>query len=165
MFPEMRRKKQLLSRAESDAILYEGTSGVLALWDGEYPYAVPLSYVYNGEKLYFHCAKAGHKIDAIRSHPKASFCVTGQDQVVPEEYTTYYRSVIVFGQVRELEDENEKRAAAQRLAARYAPENSPERHQEIIRREWKNLCLLEMSVDSLTGKKAIELVQAEQSAG
>ena len=47
MFREMRRKRQLLSREDSVRILQEGTSGVLALLgDEEYPYAVPLSYVY-----------------------------------------------------------------------------------------------------------------------
>ena len=97
MYPEMRRKKQALSPAACDAILQAGTSGVLALAgaDGQ-PYAVPLSYVYHEGKIYFHCAKAGHKLDLLDQNPKVSFCVIGQDQVVPEQYTTYYRSVIVF---------------------------------------------------------------------
>ena len=43
-----------------------GTSGVLALsGDDGYPYAVPISYIYDGEKLYFHSARQGHKLDAI----------------------------------------------------------------------------------------------------
>ena len=82
MFPKMRRSKQALSPEEMESILLGGTSGVLAL-QGEdgYPNAVPLSYVYTGGKFYFHCAKAGHKIDAVRRSPKASFCVIGQDRV------------------------------------------------------------------------------------
>lgn len=85
MFREMRRKKQLLPEEEAIAILKEGTFGVLALsGDDGYPYAVPISYVYEGGKLWFHCAKSGHKLDAIRREPKASFCVTAQDKVVPE---------------------------------------------------------------------------------
>ena len=105
MYPEMRRKKQALSPAACDAILQAGTSGVLALSgaDGQ-PYAVPLSYVYHEGKVYFHCARAGHKLDLLDQNPKASFCVIGQDQVVPEKYTTYYRSVILFGTVRRLPD-------------------------------------------------------------
>ena len=67
MFKEMRRHKQLLNAEETAAVLNRGTSGVLAL-SGEdgYPYAVPLSYVFDGEKLYFHSAKAGHKLEALR---------------------------------------------------------------------------------------------------
>lgn len=82
MFREMRRKKQALSLAECARILYRGTSGVLALsGDGGYPYAVPMSYVYDGEKLFFHSAGSGHKLDAIRRDPKASFCVIDCDRV------------------------------------------------------------------------------------
>ena len=106
MFREMRRKKQQLPQEICADILYQGTSGVLALYgDGGYPYAVPISYVYDGEKVYFHCAKYGHKLDAIKREPKASFCVIDQDQIIPEEYTTYFRSVIVFGTMRIINDE------------------------------------------------------------
>ena len=118
MFRPMRRNKQALSPAQCEAVLARGSSGVLAVsGDDGYPYAVPLSYVYAGGRLYFHCAAAGHKLDAVRRCPKASFCVIDQDRVVPEEYTTYFRSVIVFGQVRELTDAAEKRAAVLQLSA------------------------------------------------
>lgn len=121
MFREMRRKKQLLTPEERAAVLHRGTSGVLALaGDDGYPYAVPMSYVYDGAKLYFHCAKSGHKLDAIRRNCKASFCVIDQDQIVPEEYTSHFRSVIVFGTMRILEDDGEKRAAMKRW-----PSNMP----------------------------------------
>lgn len=111
-FREMRRCKQALERTVVEDILRRGSSGVLAvLGDDAYPYAVPLSYVYADGKLYFHGAKEGHKIDAIRQHAKASFCVIDQDAVVPEEYTTYFRSVIAFGRMRILETDAEKRAA------------------------------------------------------
>ena len=106
MFREMRRKKQVLPEEVCTSILNRGTSGVLALMGDEgYPYAVPMSYVYDDGKLYFHCAKEGHKLDAVRRCSKASFCVIDQDQIVPEEYTTYFRSVILFGTIRILEGE------------------------------------------------------------
>ncbi len=158
MFRPMRRGKQELSQAEVDQILEEGTSGVLAVaGEGGYPYAVPLSYVYAEGKLYFHCAQAGHKLDALRREPKASFCVIGQDQVVPEEYTTYFRSVIAFGKVRILEEDGEKRRAIERLAAKYAPGDSQDQRSRAIEREWKPLCMLEMELEHVTGKEAKEL--------
>ncbi len=159
MFREMRRKKQLLPEEEAIAILKEGTSGVLALsGDDGYPYAVPISYVYEGGKLWFHCAKSGHKLDAIRREPKASFCVTAQDKVVPEEYTTYFRSVIAFGTIRVLEGE-EMRPAIERLALKYSPLESEESRREEIEKTWKALCILELEVEHLTGKEAIELTR------
>ena len=124
-----------------------------------YPYAVPLSYVYDGGRLYFHCARSGHKLDAIRRCEKASFCVIDQDQNVPEEYTSYFRSVIAFGRVRILEDEGEKRAAIEKLALKYAPDSTVEDRKQVIQKEWEPLCMLEMELDHVTGKEAIELVQ------
>lgn len=75
-FRDMRRKRQQLSNEESIAILEKATAGTLALLgDDDYPYAVPISYVYHEGKLYFHSALSGHKVDAIRKCEKASFCV------------------------------------------------------------------------------------------
>ncbi len=163
MFREMRRKNQSLSPADCAAILRHGTSGVLALLGDEgYPYAVPLSYVYDGQNIYFHSAKTGHKLDAIQAHAKASFCVIGQDKIVPQEYTTYFRSVIAFGTIRILEDEAEKRRAIQALAFKYAPEDSEENRETAINREWAPLCMLEFSIEHLSGKEAIELVQEKR---
>lgn len=158
MFRELRRKKQVLSAEENAKILKNGTSGVLALvGDNGYPYAVPISYVYDGEKLYFHCARSGHKMDAIKRNPKASFCVIDQDLVVPEEYTSYFRSVIVFGTMRILEQDMEKRAAIEKLALKYAPDDTQENRHKAIEREWKPLCVLELTPEHISGKDAIEL--------
>ena len=158
VFREMRRKKQALSQQEIAQILQQETSGVLALIGDEvYPYAVPISYVYDGEKLYFHSAKSGHKLDAIQQNAKASFCVVAKDTVVPEEYTTYFQSVIVFGQIRLIQDERAKRAAIEKLAGKYAPEATTMELEQEINREWNPLCLLEMTIDHVTVKEAIEL--------
>lgn len=163
MFREMRRGRQALPKEMCEAVLSRGSHGVLALAGDEgYPYAVPISYVYEGGKLYFHCARSGHKLDAIARCPKASFCVVDQDQVVPQEYTTYFRSVIAFGTVRILEEDGEKRAAIEKLAVKYAPADSRENRDGAIDREWAPLCMLEMTVDHMTGKEAVELVRARK---
>lgn len=158
MFREMRRFRQALSRAESEDILRRGTSGVLAVsGDGGYPYAVPLSYVYDGGEILFHSACAGHKLDALRRCDKASFCVIDRDEVVPETFTTYFRSAIAFGRVRELTDGEEKRAALMRLAVRYAPEAAEARRQAEVEQSLGHVTLLALTVEHLSGKQAIEL--------
>ena len=61
-FRAMRRKRQQLSEEESISILRKSTSGTLTLLgDNDYPYAVPISYVYADGRLYFHSALSGHK--------------------------------------------------------------------------------------------------------
>lgn len=158
MFREMRRKRQILTQEDCAAVLVRGTAGVLALsGDDGYPYAVPLSYIFDGKHIYFHCAKAGHKLDAIKQNNKASFCVVDQDQIVSEEYTTYFRSVIAFGTIRILEDASEKRAAIEKLAVKYAPDDTLEHRRQMIDRDWGPLCMLEMTIEHMTGKEAIEL--------
>ncbi len=157
MFREMRRKNQILTREESIAVLEKGTAGVLAVaGDDGYPYAVPLSYVYQDSKIYFHCALTGHKLDAIAGNDKVSFCVIDQDQVVAEEYTTYFRSVIAFGRARVLEQADEKRHALEILSAKYSPDDVQGRMKEIDK-TLKLVCMVEISIEHLAGKEAKEL--------
>ena len=160
MFREMRRKKQKLTTKECVEILRKRTSGVLAVFgeDG-YPYAVPISYVYEDGKIYFHSAKAGHKIDAIQQNSKVSFCIIDQDQVVPEKYTSYFRSVIVFGKVRILEDDQEKYKSIEQLAVKYAPDDREEERKKAIEQEWNAFCMLELTIEHMTGKEAKELAK------
>lgn len=163
MIREMRRNRQILSRDESIKVLMNGTSGVLALsGDDDYPYAVPLSYVYCDLKIFFHCSHTGYKLDSIKKNDKVSFCVIDKDEVIPEEYTTYFRSVIVFGKIRIVEDEVEKRSALEKLAARYSPNQEQGRLQEIDN-EFKRVCILELDIEHMTGKEAIELVRMKNS--
>lgn len=161
---QMRRIQQQLTREECIQVLERGTHGVLAvLGDEGYPYAVPVSYVHGDGKLWFHCAKTGHKLEAIRAYPKVSFCVVDQDQIVPEEYTTYFRSVIAFGTARELEDPWEKRQALEALAAKYSPQQEAGRKEE-IRAQFANVAMVELTVEHMTGKEAIELVRQKNSS-
>ncbi len=163
MFREMRRKKQMLSIEECIEILNKGTSGVLALLgDHNYPYAIPISYVYCNSKLYFHGAKSGHKIDAINKCSKASFCVIDQDNIIPEEYTTYYRSVIAFGNIHIMENEIEIKKAMEDLAKKYSPADNETGRNAEIEKEWKHLCMMEFSIEHLSGKEAIELAKTKQ---
>lgn len=145
-------------------MLDRGTSGVLAVQgDNGYPYAVPLSYVYENGKLWFHCAREGHKLDAILRDPKVSFCVVDRDQVVPLEYTTYFRSVVLFGKARVLEDPTEIRAALEKLALRYAPEDSEAHREAILEKELPAVVMVEVTVEHLSGKEAIELVRSRHA--
>lgn len=159
MFRGMRRFKQLMPEEATIEILEKANSGVLAvLGDEDYPYTVPMSYVYDDGKLYFHSAVAGHKNDAIKKHDKASFCVVSEDEIIPEKYTTYYRSAVAFGRLRFLEDKEEIRRIATILAKKYSPgyeEGIPKEIDSSI----NHLAIIEMEIDHLTGKEAIELVK------
>ena len=160
----MRRFRQELTAEECVQVLERGTHGVLAvLGDEGYPYAVPLSYVHGEGKIWFHCAKAGHKLDAIRNYNKVSFCVVDQDRIVPEEYTTYFRSVIAFGTARVLEDPWEKRQALAAGAAKYCPAPGGGGRGG-LRAQVCQVTMVELTVEHMTGKEAIELVREKNSS-
>ena len=163
-FREMRRKRQQLSEEESISILRKSTAGTLALLgDNDYPYAVPISYVYADGRLYFHSALSGHKVDAIRTCDKASFCVIAQDDVQPEKYTTFFRSVIAFGRIHIIEDEQEKLETARMLGNRYNPAQE-EALQKELESGMSRMLMIRFDIEHLTGKEAIELMkQREQS--
>ena len=158
MFREMRRKMQALTAEETAEILKRNTSGVLSLnGDDGYPYGVPLSYVYLDSKLYFHCAGAGHKLDSILKDDKVSFCVIDQDQVVGEEYTTYFRSVIAFGRARVLEGAEKLRPLVE-LCEKYYPGHLEQTRQK-AEHALKNVSIVEVTIEHMTGKTAMELVK------
>jgi len=159
IFREMRRKRQQLSDEESISILQQATAGTLALLgDFGYPYSVPISYVYAEGRLYFHSALSGHKVDAIKNCDKASFCIIEKDDVKPQQYTTYYRSVIAFGRIHIVEDENEKLEAARLLGNRYNP-NDDESLQKELEKGFSRMLVIRFDIEHLTGKEAIELVK------
>lgn len=159
MYRSMRRKKQEISEEACRVVLSEATSGVLALCGADnQPYAVPMSYVYDGNSIYFHSALEGHKIDVIGENPRASFCVVACDRVVPEEFTTYFRSVIVFGNIRIITDYDDKMKALRKLATKYSPGRVEAMNVE-IEKGFDHLHMVELCIEHMSGKEAIELVR------
>ena len=155
----MRRIRQQLDQGACEEILNRNTSGVLALHgDDGYPYAVPLSYAYVEGRLVFHGATSGHKLDAMRHDSRASFCVIDADDVVPERYTTYYRSVICFGKMRVIEDAAEMKRLALLLGEKYRPGHPAEGMAE-VEGAMSRLCVFVMDVERVTGKRAVELLK------
>ena len=156
----MRRSKQLLSREDTAAVMKRCINGVLACLDDEdHPYAVPLSYVYSNDRIYFHSAKTGHKIAAITRNPKVSFAVVDEDTVVSEKFTTFFRSVIAFGRAR-IAEGDERLEAFKALVEKY----SGDQPEEAKRKEISGCTqayIVAIDVEHITGKEAIEYVKAK----
>ena len=154
MFPTMRRHEQALSEVQIHEILTNNTHGVLAL-TGEYPYALPVSYVYHDNKIIFHGANHGHKYDCISRYPRACFCVVNQDEVLPDRYTTRYRSVIAFGTIRILSSKDPQwKESMTALAAHFRPHGATADHHAAIQSEQDSLCVYVLEVEHLTGKSS-----------
>jgi hypothetical protein len=105
MFREMRRFKQQITEEECIRILKEQPRGVLSmLGDDDYPYGIPLDHWYCDGKLFFHCAKTGHKLDAVRKHDKVSYCVMDEGFRKEGDWALNINSVVVFGKIRVVDD-------------------------------------------------------------
>ena len=132
MFRDVVRKKQSLSREECIQLLTEQTRGVLAVQgDDGYPYAGPTNHFYDAETgaLYFHSGKTGHKVDALRSCDKVSYCVVDEGVHKDGDWAKTYRSVIVFGRVRLLDDYGEAMDVARRLSLQFTDDTDYIEHE------------------------------------
>lgn len=132
MFREMCRKKQQLPEAECIDLLKTQLRGVLSvLGDEGYPYGMPMNHYYCEEdgRLYFHGGKTGHKIDAMKRHDKASFCVYDEGFRKEGEWALNIRSVIVFGKIEFMEDRESIYRISEELSRRFTDDD------EYIRRE------------------------------
>ena len=154
MFRGMRRAKQQLSIEDCKRILREEKRGVLALsGDDGYPYAVPMDFVFDGERIIFHSAPAGHKVDSIRRCDKASFCVIDKGIKPEGEWAYYFNSVIAFGRLKMLEgDEKEKGLRA--LGTKYFPDAQTV-EEDMINNADRCVCFA-MTVEHLSGKRVHE---------
>lgn len=158
----MRRSRQALTPDDCTTILTHASHGILALAADDCPYTVPLSFVHTDGVLYFHCAQSGLKLELMRRNANASFCVVAEDNIVPEAYTTLYRSVVCRGQLTEITDAAEKRAALVALGKKYAP-HEPDTHLNAeIDSDWQAVTVLRFTISELSGKEAIELVNARE---
>lgn len=110
MFRDLIRQKKKLSMEECVHILKTEKRGVLSVnGDNGYPYGMPMNHWYNEEdgKIYFHCGKIGHRLEALQKDAKASFCVYDEGYCNPGQWALQVKSVIVFGTI-EIVDEKDK---------------------------------------------------------
>lgn len=151
----MRRIKQQLSQDECEQILERCPRGVLSvLGDDGYPYGVPLDFVYEDGRFYFHCAVTGHKLDAIAACDKASFCVIDEGRKEKGDWWWHFNSVIAFGRIRRVEDADEIVCLLHKIGDKYFPADYD--IEADIERNLRRVAILELSVEHLTGKHVRE---------
>ena len=100
LFREIRRKDRVWDDGRAWELLARGEYGFLSLCGTNgYGYGIPISYALSGKSVYFHCAPEGYKLECVRANNRACFCVVGHTRIIPEGFTTEYRSVMAFGTV------------------------------------------------------------------
>jgi nitroimidazol reductase NimA-like FMN-containing flavoprotein (pyridoxamine 5'-phosphate oxidase superfamily) len=151
MFRSMRRIKQQLSEQECADVLTHAPRGVLAVHgENGYPYAFPMNYLYLDGRIYFHCAKAGHKLDAIEANDKVSFCVMDKGFRKDGEWALHIKSIVAFGRIKKIEPSQRAEEILRMLGLKYYP--TKESVEEEIHKAGARAQILELSIDHMTGK-------------
>ena len=156
----MRRSKQALEYNESYEILKRNSNGVLALCVGNAPYGVPLNYCVEDNNIYFHGAPVGKKIDMIKVNNNVTFTVVDQDKIVKEEFTSYFRSVVVYGKAEILTNEVELKNALTLIGRKYGVDDKDRLDNE-VNSSLNRVAIIRLKIDKITGKQAIELLMGK----
>lgn len=147
----MRRQDRQLEESEIIRILEQNEYGVLStIGEDGYPYGVPITYIYEDGRIYFHCAAEGHKLENIAYSKKVSFCVVGSTEILPEQFSTRYESVIVFGEATELLEE-EKEDVLKKVVERFSSEFR-EKGAKYIKGASKRARVFCLQIHEMTGK-------------
>lgn len=151
MFKEMRRQDRKIDSAEAIRILEAGQYGILStISSSGYAYGVPISYSYNNDSIYFHCAVEGQKLENIEYNNKVSFCVVGNTAPLPQSFSVNYESVIAFGKAVEV-FEGEKQAVLEAIVAKYSAAFTKE-GLEYIRNSSSGTRIFKIKIEHMTGK-------------
>ena len=157
MFLAIRKKKNEIDILAAKALLQSSRRGVLAVHgDNGYPYAIPVNYFYDpdAQKIYFHGARAGHKVDALRACDKVCFTVYGNETIREEAWAPFLQSTVVFGRCHPVEDRQRAMELLKKFAMKYFP--SEQMVDEEIERAGKAAQVFEISIEHISGKEVQE---------
>lgn len=157
MFRPIRKVKREISIEAAKQLLKNERRGVLAVQgDDGYPYAMPINFIYdeNDNRIYFHGALAGHKIDSIKKCDKVCFTVYGNESIKEEEWAPYVQSAIVFGRCHLTEDRERMIELVRKMAMKYYPDESIADYE--IGKYGNAFQMFEIEIEHLSGKEIQE---------
>jgi uncharacterized protein len=148
-----RHERAIKDRAAIDDIIRRAQVCHLGLVDGDVPYVVPLSFGYDGQALYFHCALEGRKLDLIRQNPRVAFAFDIMENLIEAEQACHwgvrYQSVMGTGTAQIIDDAEGKRQALAAVMAQYA-EGTYTFPDDAVARSGA----IRVAIESITGKQS-----------
>ena len=147
----MRRKDRETSREAAWEIFDQSAYSVLSMiYEGK-PYATALSVARIGETLYFHCAREGEKLQALRHNPQVCLHAVSHMRNCAEKFTVYYASCTIKGCAKEVQTEEERHQALLAICAAFTPGNM-EKAQKEIQSAGSSTSVWKIQVDEISGK-------------
>jgi len=155
-FRDIRRIDRTLDDEQTLQLLKTGEYGFLAMCSiNGYGYGIPMNYVLDDNIIYFHCAVEGFKLENIRQNNRVSFCVVGNTQLLPRQFSTAYESTIVFGRMAYHLSEEERHKALNLLVAKYSPDFA-DVSKTFISKSFQQTCILRLDIEHISGKSRKE---------
>lgn len=157
MFRELQKKNKQISMEECIELLKKETRGVLSvIGEDNYPYGMPMNHWYNEEngKIYFHCGKSGHRLDALRKCNKVSFCTYDRGYREDGDWALHVKSVIVFGTIAIVEDMETIADISRKLSYKFTQDE--EYIQNEIDKYAKATLLMQLTPEHICGKQITE---------
>jgi uncharacterized protein len=153
LYPKMRRKDREMSKESAIKFIKNSDYAILSLCTDNMPYGVPLSTVYSDNKIYFHCAHEGFKIDIINENPYGHFVFISYDKVVPKEATVSYDSAMAHGNLRFVTETKERQLAFKLLIAKYMKAYITEGNKSVKKSD-KATTIIAMDIKDMSAKSS-----------
>jgi nitroimidazol reductase NimA-like FMN-containing flavoprotein (pyridoxamine 5'-phosphate oxidase superfamily) len=157
MFRKMRRIKREISLEEAKDLLRNNKRAAFSVnGDDGYPYTVPINFYYDEKenRIYFHSAKNGHKIDAIKENDKVCFTTWNDGYLEEGDWAYYVSSCVVFGRARLIEDDKITEEKVRTFALKYYP--TAEEAEDEIAKDIKGVQLAAIDIEHISGKRVHE---------
>lgn len=152
----IRKDREITDQNLIDLIIQSSDVCRLGMYDGDYPYIVVMNYGYKPGTpafLYFHSAPKGKKIDIIRKNNKVCFEFDIDHELITEglpcDFSMQYKSVVGYGKIYIVEDEEEKRSGLDIIMKHY----TKEKHFKYNETTLKRTTVLKIQIESVTGKQ------------
>jgi len=152
MFDQVRRKNREWNIEEARELLLSGEYGTLSMFgENGYGYGIPMSYAMDGDKIYFHCAPEGFKLNSLKINNKVSFSVVGKTKVLPGQFSTEYQSVLVFGKIEMNLPDEEKKYALNLIVDKYSPDHK-DAAEKYISKSFNRTNVIRLDIEHISGK-------------
>lgn len=149
----VRRQDRLLEEESAIKLLENGEYGVLSMMstDGSV-YGIPISYAWDGQSaIYLHCAPEGEKLRNIAQNSAVSFCIVGQTEVISNQFTTAYESLVLRGNAVKITEREERMLALELILDKYSP-NDKEVGMKYAEKSFDRTAIIRMDIDEFSGK-------------
>ncbi len=157
----IRRQDRLLNETEARRLLETVEYGFLSMIDNDEAYGIPISYVWDGdEKIYLHCALEGRKLNCIAKNNNVSFSIVGKTNVISNQFTTEYESVILKCKAYIGLSSEERMKALELILNKYSPADK-EIGMKYAEKSFNRTEIIRLNISDFSGKaKSIKLYKS-----